>query len=141
MTILESILIYGGFSAFVISLILIQWFMATGRPSATRICIIVMLVSVIAYTIGATHYDDETLISENIDMAITIQDKEKTHAVSRYSTITSYYFIFDSNNKISVDNDTYNNYERGDIFIIHKVISYRLDRETGEKTVINVQYY
>lgn len=141
MTILESILIYGGFGVFVISFILIQLFTATGHPIATQICITTMLISVIAFTIGVTHYDNETLISENIDMAMTIQDKEKTHAVSRYSTITSYYFIFDDNNKISIDSNTYNSYEKGDIFIIHKVIFYRLDRDTGEKTITNVRYY
>ena len=142
MNTLESILFYGGIGAVILGLII----MAIGiggdifSEKLGKLCILLIGGGLTCFLFGNFIYDNNTLEYEKADIIITIQDKrEDTHIVGKVRR-HRYFFCFNDTEKIEVDEGTYRNFNKGDTIVIKKTYWYRIDRETGERTLEKVTY-
>ena len=142
MNTLESILCYGGIAALLLGLILMVVVVMLGNGSDFAYSAIMVLIGggLICFLFGNFIYDNNTLEYEKADIIITIQDKrEDTHIVGKVRR-HHYFFCFNDTEKIEVDAGTYRNFNKGDTLVIKKTYCYRVDRETGERTLEKVTY-
>lgn len=142
MNTLESILCYGGIAALLLGLILMAVFVGLGNDSKFACSAITVLIGggLTCFLFGNFIYDNNTLEYEKADIIITIQDKrEDTHIVGTVRR-HHYFFCFNDTGKIEVDEGTYRNFNKGDTIVIKKTYCYRIDRETGERTLEKVTY-
>lgn len=143
MNTLEGILFFGGLGAVVIGLILAAIFVyfEICNDIATRICVILIGCGVMFFVLGNAIYDVNTLEYEHTEIVITIENKRAiSHRAGKYGIRYDYFFYFNGNDKIEVDESTYNNFNKGDTLVIKKTYCYRVDRETGERTLEKVTY-
>lgn len=145
MNILEGILCYGGIVGFLLGIILTKIFAKLGKSPNLVYSTAILLVGggLICCLIGNTIYNNNTLECETVDIVITIQDKQE------YKRLTGkmgnvrrhhYFFCFNDTEKIEVDASTYKKFNKGDTLVIKKTYCYRIDRETGERTLEKVTY-
>ena len=143
MNTLESVLFYGGIGAVALGLIIII-IIVIGDISNEKLSNFYMFLigfGSIASIIGFSIYDINTLEKEPTEIVITIENKERTtYRIGKYGTGDDYFFYFNEGEKIEVDCSTYNKYEINDELIIKKIYWYRVDRETGERTLEQVTY-
>ena len=142
MNTLENILFYGGIGAITLGLIV----MAIGigadifSERLGKLCIFLIGGGLICFLFGNFIYNNNTLEYEKADVIITIQDKrEDTHIVGKVRQ-HHYFFYFNDTEKIEVDVGTYRNFNKGDTIVIKKTYCYRIDRETGKRTLEKVTY-
>ena len=143
MNTLESILFYGGIISFILGLTLIVVFVCTDIFSdrLEQLCIFLIGFGIVAFGIGRSMYNANTLEKEYIEIVITIEDKKTTsHRVGKYGISHDYFFYFNKCEKIEVDCGTYEKYNINDELVIKKTYWYRIDRETGERTLERVTY-
>ena len=142
MNTLESILFYGGISAVILGLIIMAIDIGASVFSEKlgKLCILLIGGGLTCFLFGNFIYDNNTLEYEKADIIITIQDKrEDTHIAGKVRR-HHYFFCFDDTEKIEVDAGTYRNFNKGDTIVIKKTYCYRIDRETGERTLEKVTY-
>ena len=142
MNTLESILFYGGIGAVILGLIVMAIGIGTDIFSEKlgKLCILLIGGGLTCFLFGNFIYDNNTLEYEKADIIITIQDKrEDTHIAGKVRR-HHYFFCFDDTEKIEVDAGTYRNFNKGDTIVIKKTYCYRIDRETGERTLEKVTY-
>ena len=142
MNTLESILFYGGIGAVILGLILMIIGIGADIFSERfgKLCIFLIGGGLICFLFGNFIYDNNTLEYKKADIIITIQDKqEDTHIVGKVRR-HHYFFCFNDTEKIEVDAGTYRNFNKGDTIVIKKTYRYRIDRETGERTLERVTY-
>lgn len=142
MNTLESILCYGGIAALLLGLILMAVVVMLGNGSDFAYSAVMILIGggLICFLVGNSMYDINTLEYEKVDIIITIQDKqERTRLVNKVRR-HHYYFCFNDTEEIEVDAETYRNFNKGDTLVIKKTYCYRVDRETGERTLEKVTY-
>ena len=142
MNTLESILFYGGIGAVILGLILMIIGIGADIFSERfgKLCIFLIGGGLICFLFGNFIYDNNTLEYKKADIIITIQDKqEDTHIVGKVRR-HHYFFCFNDTEKIEVDAGTYRNFNKGDTIVIKKTYWYRIDRETGERTLERVTY-
>ena len=142
MNTLESILCYGGIAALLLGLIFMAVVVMLGKGSDFAYSAVMVLIGggLICFLFGNFIYDNNTLEYEKTDIIITIQDKrEDTHIVGKVRR-HHYFFCFNDTEKIEVDAGTYRNFNKGDTLVIKKTYCYRIDRETGERTLEKVTY-
>lgn len=141
MNTLESILCYGGIAALLLGLIMaVIVILGNGSDFAYSAIMVLIGGGLICFLFGNFIYDNNTLEYEKADIIITIQDKrEDTHIVGRVRRYR-YFFCFNDTEKIEVDVGTYRNFNKGDTIVIKKTYCYRIDRETGERTLEKVTY-
>ena len=94
----------------------------------------------ICFLFGNFIYDNNTLEYEKADIIITIQDKREDTHIAGTVRRHHYFFCFNDTEKIEVDVGTYRNFNKGDTIVIKKTYCYRIDRETGERTLEKVTY-
>ena len=143
MNTLESVLFYGGIGVIALGLIIII-IIIIGDISNEKLSNLYMFLigfGFITSIIGVSIYDINTLEKEPTEIVITIENKERTtYRIGKYGTEDDYFFYFNEGEKIEVDCSTYNKYEINDELIIKKIYWYRVDRETGERTLEDVTY-
>lgn len=142
MNTLEGILFFGGLVAVVIGLILAVIFVYFDiyNDIATRICVILIGGGVMFFVLGNAIYNVNTLEYEHTEIVITIENKRAISHHTKYNIHHNFFFYFNGNDKIEVDESTYNNFDKGDTLVIKKTYCYRIDRETGERTLEKVTY-
>ena len=143
MNTIESILVYGGIISFILGLKLIVVFMCADIFSdrLEQLCIFLIGFGIVAFGIGGSMYNANTLETEHTEIVITIEDKETTsHHVGKHGIRHDYFFYFNECEKIEVDCGTYEKYNINDELVIKKTYWYRIDRETGERTLEKVTY-
>ena len=146
MNMLEGILFYGGAASFVLGLILIAVFVRTGIFSKNlgRLCVFLIGFGIVIFCIGDAMYDENTLEAEHTEIVITIEDKKviahRRHHIRNYSVRHDYFFYFNECEKIEVDYNTYKKYNINDELVIKKTYWYRIDKETGERTLEKITY-
>lgn len=142
MNTLESILCYGGIATLLLGLILMVIVVMLGSGSDFAYSAVMVLIGggLICFLTGNSMYDNNTLEYEKVDIIITIQDKqEHTRLVGKIRR-HHYFFCFNDTEEIEVDASTYRNFNKGDTLVIKKTYCYRIDRETGERTLEKVTY-
>lgn len=147
MNTLEMALTFGGLCASVLGIILAAIFNHFEKVIGKRISIAIICVGILSTVIGFSIYNFNTLEYEHNEITVTIADKNsRYHAYKnrRYRKKNNncrrdYYFYFD-NNRVKVDHTTYDKYDIGDTIVITETITYRLDRETGEKEIEDISY-
>ena len=142
MNTLESILFYGGTGVVILGLIVMA--IGIGKDIFSKefgkLCAFLIGGGLICFLFGNFIYDNNTLEYKKADIIITIQDKrEDTHIVGTVRR-HHYFFCFNDTEKIEVDAGTYRNFNKGDTIVIKKTYCYRIDRETGERTLERVTY-
>ena len=143
MNTLESILFYGGIGAVALGLIIIIIIVIgdISHEKLRNLCICLISFGLIVFLVGLSINNTNTLEKEPTEIVITIEDKKKTsHRIGKYGLRHDYFFYFNEGEKIEVDCSTYNKYEINDELIIKKNYWYRIDRETGERTLEKVTY-
>ena len=143
MNTIESILVYGGIISFILGLKLIVVFVCADIFSdrLEQLCIFLIGFGIVAFGIGGSMYNANTLETEHTEIVITIEDKETTtHHKGKYGIHHDYFFYFNECEKIEVDCGTYKKYEINDELVIEKTYWYRIDRKTGERTLEKVTY-
>ena len=143
MNTLESVLFYGGIGAVALGLIIIIIIVIgdISNEKLSNLCIFLISFGLIAFLVGLSIYNTNTLEKEPTEIVITIEDKKKTtYRIGKYGTGHDYLFYFNNGEKIEVDCSTYNKYQINDELIIKKIYWYRVDRETGERTLEDVTY-
>ena len=143
MNTLESVLFYGGIGAIALGLIIIIIIIIgdISNEKLSNLYIFLVGFGFITSIIGCSIYDTNTLEKEPTEIVITIENKESTtYRIGKYGTGYDYFFYFNGGEKIEVDCSTYNKYEINDELIIKKIYWYRVDRETGERTLEQVTY-
>ena len=143
MNTIESILVYGGIISFILGLKLIVVFMCADIFSdrLEQLCIFLIGFGIVAFGIGGSMYNANTLETEDAEIIITIEDKKTTsHRVGKCGISHDYFFYFNKCEKIEVDCGTYEKYNINDELVIKKTYWYRIDRETGERTLEKVTY-
>ena len=140
MNTLETALTFGGLCASVLGIILAMIFNHFEKVIGECISIAIICVGILSIVIGFSIYNFNTLEYEHNEIAITITNKSsRSYRSGKYNLRHDYYFYFDDH-RIKVDHTTYNKYDIGDTILITETIAYRLDRETGERTLENVTY-
>lgn len=143
MNMLEGILFYGGVASFALGLILMIIGIGTDIFSEKLdvLCILLIGFGIVAFGIGNSMYNANTLEAEDAEIIITIEDKKTTsHRVGKYGVSHDYFFYFNECEKIEVDCGTYEKYNINDELVIKKTYWYRIDRKTGERTLEKVTY-
>lgn len=142
MNTLESILCYGGIAALLLGLILMVIVVMLGSGSDFAYSAVMVLIGggLICFLVGNSMYDVNTLEYEKVDIIITIQDKREHSRLVGKVRQHHYYFCFNDTEEIEVDASTYRNFNKGDTLVIKKTYCYRIDRETGERTLEKVTY-
>ena len=143
MNTLESVLFYGGIGAVALGLIIIIIIVIgdISNEKLSNLCTFLIGFGFITSIIGFSIYDTNTLEKEPTEIVITIENKERTtYRIGKYGTGYDYLFYFNNGEKIEVDCSTYNKYQINDELIIKKIYWYRVDRETGERTLEQVKY-
>ena len=143
MNTLESVLFYGGIGAIALGLIIIIIIVIgdISNEKLSNLYIFLIGFGFITSIIGFSIYDTNTLEKEPTEIVITIENKERTtYRIGKYGTGHDYFFYFNEGEKIEVDCSTYNKYEINDELVIKKTYWYRIDRETGERTLEQVTY-
>lgn len=119
----------------------------TGQTSSKRekICIAVGAIGIFILFCGISSYDYNTTVTETETILITITDKNSVRRGGYKTHIQDYYFYFFSDenteDKMRVDFSTYNKYNVNDTIVVTKSTTYRIDRNTKEKTeVLSVDY-
>ena len=140
MNTLETALTFGGLCAFVLGIILAAIFNHFEKVIGECISIAIICVGILSTVIGFSIYDFNTLEYEHNKIVITITDKSsRSYRSGKYNLHHDYYFYFDDN-RVKVDHTTYNKYDIGDTIVITETITYRLNRETGEKEIEDISY-
>ena len=119
----------------------------TGEVSSKRekICITVGVIGIFILFCGVSLYDYNTTVTETETILITITDKGAVRK-NGYKTHRRYYYFYffsdeNTEEKMRVDFSTYDKYEVNDTIAVTKSTTYRIDRDTKEKTaVISVDY-
>ena len=143
MNTIESILVYGGIICLILGLIIaiIDIMVDFFSEKLGTVCILLIGFGIVAFGIGNSMYNANTLETENAEIIITIEDKKTTsHRVGKYGISHDYFFYFNECEKIEVDCGTYEKYNINDELVIKKTYWYRIDRETGERTLEKVTY-
>ena len=143
MNTLESVLFYGGIGAIALGLIIIIIIIIgdISNEKLSNLYIFLIGFGFITSIIGLSIYDTNTLEKEPTEIVITIENEERTsYHIGKYGLRYDYFFYFNEGEKIEVDCSTYNKYEINDELIIKKIYWYRVDRETGERTLEQVTY-
>ena len=143
MNTLESILCYGGIVFLILGLIIaiIDIMVDFFSEKLGVLCIFFIGCGIVAFGIGNSMYNANTLETEDAEIIITIEDKKTTsHRVGKYGISHDYFFYFNKCEKIEVDCGTYKKYNINDELVIKKTYWYRIDRETGERTLEKVTY-
>lgn len=143
MNTLESVLFYGGIGAVALGLIIIIIIVIgdISNEKLSNLCTFLIGFGLIAFLVGLSIYNTNTLEKEPAEIVIAIEDKKKTtYRIGKYGTGHDYYFYFNEGEKIEVDCSTYNKYEINDELVIKKIYWYRVDRETGKRTLEDVTY-
>ena len=147
MNTLEMALTFGGLCASVLGIIVAAIFRHFKKLIGTYISMAIICVGVLSTVIGFSIYHFNTVEYEHNEITVTITDKNSRYHKyknSRYRKKNNncrrdYYFYFDDH-KVKVDHTTYNKYDIGDTVVITETITYRLDRETGEKEIEDISY-
>ena len=143
MNTLESVLFYGGIGAVALGLIIIIIIVIgdISNEKLSNLCTFLISFGLIAFLVGLSIYNTNTLEKEPTEIVITIEDKKRnSYRIGKYGLRHDYYFYFNEGEKIEVDCSTYNKYEINDELVIKKTYWYRVDRETGERTLEKVTY-
>ena len=143
MNTLECILFYGGIGSVVLGLIIMLIGICTDilNNKLGTFCVFFIGFGIVAFGIGNSMYNANTLETEHTEIVITIEDKETTsHRVGKFGIRHDYFFYFNKYEKIEVDCGTYEKYSINDELVIKKTYWYRIDRETGERTLEKVTY-
>ena len=143
MNTLESVLFYGGIGSFILGLILMIIGIGADIFSEKlgKLCILLIGFGIVAFGVGNSIYNANTLETEDAEIIITIEDKKTTsHRVGKYGISHDYFFYFNKCEKIEVDCGTYEKYNINDELVIKKTYWYRIDRETGERTLEKITY-
>ena len=142
MNMLEGILFYGGIASFVLGLILIAIDIGVDIFSEKlgTLCILLIGFGIVAFGIGNSIYNANTLETEDAEIIITIEDKKTTTQRVGYVISHDYFFYYNECEKIEVDYSTYKKYNINDELVIKKTYWYRIDRETGKRTLEKVTY-
>lgn len=143
MNTLECILVFGGLGAVVVGLILAAIFIHFDIciNISTTLCPILIGFGLMSLLSGVILYDTNTLEYEHTEIIITIEDKKTiSHRMGKYGVRHDYFFYFNENDKIEVDCGTYDKYNVNDELVIKKTYCYRVDRETGERTLEKITY-
>ena len=123
----------------------VWYFTEETNAKCGKICITVGIIGIFILFSGVNLYHYNTTVVETETILITITDK---YSVSRRTGKTHkqyyyFYFLSDENteNRIKVDFSTYNKYDIDDTVAVTKSTTYKIDRDTKEKTdVLSVDY-
>lgn len=147
MNTLETTLVFGGLCASVLGIILAAIFSHFKKRIGECISIAIICVGILSAVIGLFIYHFNTIEYEHNEISVTITDKNsryhkyknRRYRKKNHNCRRDYYFYFDDN-RVKVDHTTYDKYDIGDTIVITETITYRLDRETGEKEIEDISY-